>query len=77
MAAAHFYDPDREWPSLAAHLRRGCLVARVPFMAPPLPAAYVPRPLERGPGGPMEPWQAGEFDVVADSFETLAQALRA
>jgi len=46
MAAAHFYDPDREWPSLAAHLRRGCLVARVPFMAPPLPAAHVPRPRE-------------------------------
>ena len=42
-----------------------------------LRTAYVPRPLERGPGGPMEPWQAGEFDVVADSFELLAQVLRA
>ena len=46
MAAAHFYDPDREWPSLVAHLRRGCVVARVPFMAPALPVAYVPRPRE-------------------------------
>ena len=42
-----------------------------------LRTAYVPRPLERGPGGPMERWQEGEFDVVADSFEALAQALRA
>lgn len=42
-----------------------------------LRTAYVPRPLERGPGGPMERWQEGEFDVVADSFETLALALRA
>ena len=43
---AHFYDPDLEWHKLVAHLRRGCLVTRVPYMAPPLPASFVPRPRE-------------------------------
>ncbi len=33
-----------------------------------LRTVYVPRPLERGPGGPMEPWTEGEFDVVATDF---------
>jgi 2-haloacid dehalogenase len=42
-----------------------------------LKTAYVPRPLERGPGGWMEPWTPGEFDVVADDFLTLAAALGA
>ena len=37
-----------------------------------LRTAYVPRPLERGPGGPMEPWREGEFDLVASSLEGLA-----
>jgi 2-haloacid dehalogenase len=40
-----------------------------------LRTAYVPRPLERGPGGPMEAWREGEFDVVAPDFLALAQAL--
>ena len=40
-----------------------------------LRTVYVPRPLERGPGGAMEPWTPGEFDLVADSFEALATAL--
>jgi 2-haloacid dehalogenase len=40
-----------------------------------LRTAYVPRPLEHGPGGPMARWQEGEFDVVAPGFEALALAL--
>lgn len=42
-----------------------------------LKTAYVPRPLERGPGGPMEPWTPGEFDWVAEDFHALARALGA
>ena len=42
-----------------------------------LKTAYVPRPLERGPGGAMEPWTAGEFDLVAEDFGALAGALGA
>ena len=42
-----------------------------------LRTAYVPRPLERGAGGAMEPWTEGEFDVVAGDFEALAGALGA
>jgi 2-haloacid dehalogenase len=40
-----------------------------------LRTAYVPRPLERGPGGPMEAWTEGEFDVVAPDFKALAAVL--
>jgi len=40
-----------------------------------LRTAYVPRPLERGPGGDMEPWVEGEFDLVADSIGGLAAQL--
>ena len=42
-----------------------------------LRTAYVPRPLERGPGGPMEAWRDGEFNVVADDFQALADLLGA
>jgi 2-haloacid dehalogenase len=42
-----------------------------------LRTAYVPRPLERGPGGTMEAWQAGEFDLVASDFKALARQLNA
>jgi 2-haloacid dehalogenase len=42
-----------------------------------LKTAYVPRPLERGPGGAIEPWTPGEFDVVAEDFMALATALGA
>jgi 2-haloacid dehalogenase len=42
-----------------------------------LKTAYVPRPLERGPGGAMEPWTPGEFDVGAEDFMALAAALGA
>jgi 2-haloacid dehalogenase len=38
-----------------------------------LRTAYVPRPLERGPGGAMETWEEGEFDVVAKDFIALSQ----
>jgi 2-haloacid dehalogenase len=40
-----------------------------------LRTAYIPRPLERGPGGPMEAWQAGEFDFVAADVPDLAAQL--
>ena len=42
-----------------------------------LRTAYVPRPLERGPGGPMEAWTPGEFDLVAEDFIDLARQLGA
>ena len=42
-----------------------------------LRTAYIPRPLEHGPGGPMEPAAAGEFDIVAGSFTALADRLGA
>lgn len=40
-----------------------------------LRTAYVDRPLERGPNGPREAWQAGSFDLAADSLEHLADQL--
>ena len=43
-----------------------------------LKTAYVPRPLEHGPGGktyPKEP--EGAFDVIADDFLDLAARLGA
>ena len=40
-----------------------------------LRTAYVRRPLERGPGGPMEPSTPGEFDIDCDSFLELAARL--
>jgi len=42
-----------------------------------LRTAYVPRPLERGVGGAMEPWHQDEFDVVAADFVELAGQLEA
>lgn len=42
-----------------------------------LRTAYVPRPLEHGPDGATEAWQAGEFDLVAADFGALAAALTA
>lgn len=41
-----------------------------------LRTAYVARPLEHGPGGPMEPYQPGEFQIEVDSLIALAQALQ-
>jgi len=40
-----------------------------------LRTAYIPRPLERGPGGAMEPCAEGEFDLVADGIGQLATQL--
>jgi 2-haloacid dehalogenase len=40
-----------------------------------LATAYVPRPAEQGPGGTLEPWTAGEFDIVASDFLDLATQL--
>jgi 2-haloacid dehalogenase len=40
-----------------------------------LRTAYVPRPLERGPGGAMEPWVEGEFDLMAGDIGELAAQL--
>ncbi len=42
-----------------------------------LRTAYVPRPLECGPGGAMEPWTEGEFDLVAADFIELAARMGA
>ena len=42
-----------------------------------LRTAYVPRPLERGPGGAMEPCEESEFDIVAPDFVALAAQLEA
>jgi 2-haloacid dehalogenase len=42
-----------------------------------LRTAYVPRPLEHGPGGPMEPADEGEFDIVAADLVRLAAELGA
>lgn len=58
------------------------LVAAHPFdlraaAACGLRTAYVPRPLEQGPGGAMEACRPGEFDVEAGSFISLAQQLNA
>jgi WD40 repeat protein len=46
MSKAHFYDPDAEWPTFLAHLRKGCDTPRVPFMAPDVPPLFVQRPAE-------------------------------
>ena len=40
-----------------------------------LRTAYVQRPLEHGPGGPMEAYTEGEFDAVALDFIDLARQL--
>lgn len=42
-----------------------------------LATGYVPRPLEWGPGGPVEESEAGEFDLTAGDFGELAEALGA
>lgn len=44
MRKAHFFDLDKEWEGLVAHLRKGCDSPRcVPFMAPDLPENFVDR----------------------------------
>ena len=77
------YKPDPEVYRGAAHML-GLQPAQVMMVAAHpsdlraaaacgLRTAYVPRPLERGPGGWMEPCTAAEFDVVADDFTALAE----
>jgi 2-haloacid dehalogenase len=81
----HHYKPDPEVYLGAARLL-GLAPAQVALVAAHpsdlraaaacgLRTAYVPRPLERGAGGAMEAWVDGEFDLVASSFEALADAL--
>ena len=81
------YKPDREVYLGAARLL-GCQPAEVMMVAAHpsdlraaaacgLRTAYVPRPLERGPGGPMEACREGEFDIVANDFVELARQLGA
>ncbi len=48
MNKAQFFDIEKEWESLLAHLRKGCDTPRVPFMAPDLPETFVQRPDEFG-----------------------------
>jgi WD40 repeat protein len=61
MRKANFYDLEREWDKFIGHLRAGCRVDRVPFMAPDMPGTYVDRPEEFGAlkalllGGGTEP----------------------
>jgi WD40 repeat protein len=43
MRKARFFDPQTEWPALVRSLKGPCRAARVPFMAPPLPADFSPR----------------------------------
>jgi 2-haloacid dehalogenase len=40
-----------------------------------LRTACIPRPLECGPGGAMEPWTEDEFDLVATGIDDLAAQL--
>ncbi len=44
MRKAHFFDLEREWDSLVAHLARPAVVKRIPFMAPELVTGFVARP---------------------------------
>lgn len=81
------YKPDREVYLGAARLldlppSSVMLVAAHPddlraAAACGLRTAYVPRPLERGPGGLMDAWSANEFDLVARDFIDLADQLAA
>src|SRR5580765_6979496 len=48
MSKAHFFDLEKEWESFIAHLRKGCHIPRVPFMAPDRPPHFVERPKEFG-----------------------------
>lgn len=81
----HHYKPDPEVYLGAARLL-GVAPARLMMVAAHpadlraaaacgLRTAYVDRPLERGPHAPRERWQAGQFDLVADSLEQLAGQL--
>jgi len=42
-----------------------------------LRTAYIPRPAEHGPNPPLDPAPVEDWDIVADSMETLAERLGA
>ncbi len=44
MRRVHWFDLDKEWHTFVCHLKSPCHASRVVFMAPDLPATYVPRP---------------------------------
>jgi len=81
----HHYKPDPEVYLGAARLlglapQEVMMVAAHPSdlraaAACGLRTAYVARPLERGPGGEMEPWKPGEFDLAVESLSELAARL--
>lgn len=48
MRKAHFFDLEHEWETFVNYLKGPCRAERVPFMAPDLPAHFVPRPAEFG-----------------------------
>ena len=83
----HHYKPDPEVYLGAARLlglapQEVMMVAAHPSdlraaAACGLRTAYVARPLERGPGGAMEAWTAGEFDLAVGDFNQLATQLGA
>jgi len=60
MSKAHFFDLEKEWPTFVAHLRKGCDIPRVPFMAPDLPPHFVQR--------------AREFDALKNLLLTADRA---
>lgn len=43
MSKLHIYDLDQQWDVFLEHLKRGCQMTRVPFMAPDLPKNFVQR----------------------------------
>ncbi len=43
MSKTHFFDLEKEWDTFVEHLRGGCTVPRVPFMAPDPPENYIRR----------------------------------
>ena len=81
----HHYKPDPEVYLGAARLlglapQQVMMVAAHPSdlraaAACGLRTAYIPRPLEHGQGGAMEPCEVGEFDVTAENLLALANQL--
>jgi 2-haloacid dehalogenase len=73
LGAAQLLDlPPRQVMMVAAHPSDLRAAARCGLCT-----AYVRRPLERGPGGPMENSLPGEFDLEVNSFHELADRLGA
>ncbi len=71
LTAARLLDlPPEQVMMVAAHPDDLAAAARVGFQT-----AYIPRPLEHGPGGKAEPVADRNFDVTAANFIALAQRL--